>query len=55
VAAAVERVLAAGPTLRESTVAWFARNRERLSMAGSIARVREIYRRGDGRPEWSPP
>jgi glycosyltransferase involved in cell wall biosynthesis len=51
VAAAVDRVLAAGPALRERTVAWFAQNRARLSMAGSIARVREIYLGADGRPE----
>jgi glycosyltransferase involved in cell wall biosynthesis len=55
VAAAVDRVLAAGPALRERTVAWFAQNRERLSMAGSIARVREIYLGGDGRVGSSSP
>ena len=43
-AAAVLSVLDAGPALRESTAAWFERNRERLSMDESIAAVERIYR-----------
>jgi len=44
IAAAVLRVLDAGPALRESAATWFERNRERLSMEQSIAAVERIYR-----------
>ena len=44
IAAAVLVVLEAGPALRESTAAWFERNRERLSMEESIEAVERIYR-----------
>jgi glycosyltransferase involved in cell wall biosynthesis len=49
-AAAILRVHAAGPDLRASTAAWFARNAQRLSLAGSLDRVAEAYRsdRADG-------
>jgi glycosyltransferase involved in cell wall biosynthesis len=40
----IGRVLAAGEELRASTRSWFADNRERLSIAGSIARVENVYR-----------
>lgn len=43
VAAAIERVLTAGPGLRERTAAWWEANRERLSAAASVKRVRRIY------------
>jgi glycosyltransferase involved in cell wall biosynthesis len=43
VAAAIVRVHEAGPALRESTAAWFADNRERLSLAGSLRRVLDSY------------
>ena len=44
IAAAVLRVLDAGPALRESSAAWFERNRTRLSMDDSIAAVERTYR-----------
>jgi glycosyltransferase involved in cell wall biosynthesis len=40
---AIVRVLDGGEALRARTRSWFAENRGRLSMAGSIARVKEIY------------
>jgi glycosyltransferase involved in cell wall biosynthesis len=43
-AAAIERVRAAGPELRASTAAWYAANAQRLSLADSLARVAEAYR-----------
>ncbi len=43
-AAAILRVHAAGPALREATADWFARNAQRLSLAGSLDRVAEAYR-----------
>jgi glycosyltransferase involved in cell wall biosynthesis len=42
-AAAIERVHAAGQGLRERTVGWFERNAERLSLEGSLKRVLERY------------
>ncbi len=44
-ASAILRVYHAGPGLRRSTADWFTRNAERLSLAGSMARVSAIYRR----------
>ena len=43
IASAILRVRAAGPQLRASTAAWFAENRERLSLAGSLDRVAAAY------------
>jgi glycosyltransferase involved in cell wall biosynthesis len=43
-AAAILRVHAAGPALRASTAAWFARNAERLSLDASLDTVAERYR-----------
>jgi glycosyltransferase involved in cell wall biosynthesis len=45
-AAAVVRVHRAGTELRQSTLAWFARNAERLSLEASLARVVEAYTEG---------
>ena len=42
-AEAILRVRAAGPELRASTAAWFARNAERLSLQRSLDRVVEVY------------
>jgi len=42
-AEAILRVRDAGPALRASTAAWFARNAERLSLAGSLDRVAAAY------------
>lgn len=42
-AAAIERVHEGGSALRASTLAWFERNRERLSLEGSLAAVAERY------------
>lgn len=42
-AAAILRVRAAGPPLRQTTAAWFARNEERLSLTGSLDRVAASY------------
>jgi glycosyltransferase involved in cell wall biosynthesis len=44
-AAAILRVRAAGPDLRERTASWFARNAKRLSIDTSIETVLEYYRR----------
>jgi glycosyltransferase involved in cell wall biosynthesis len=44
IAAALLRVLDAGPPLRESAAAWFERNRTRLSMEESMAAVEQVYR-----------
>jgi len=43
-AAAIERVYAAGPGLRNSTAAWFAANADRLSLASSLDAVAATYR-----------
>ena len=45
IADAILRVRAAGAPLRTSTAAWYERNRERLSLAGSLDRVAAAYRR----------
>lgn len=45
-AAAILRVRDAGPALRDATAAWFVRNAERLSLAGSLERVAAAYRAG---------
>lgn len=45
-AAAILRVRAAGPQLREATAAWFERNAQRLSLGGSLDRVAAAYREG---------
>ena len=42
-AAAILRVRAAGPALRESTAAWFERNARRLSLEDSLDRVAAAY------------
>jgi glycosyltransferase involved in cell wall biosynthesis len=42
-AAAVERVIAAGPALRESTADWFARNAQARSLESSLAIVAASY------------
>lgn len=43
-AAAIVRVHAAGPALREATAAWFDRNARRLSLDGSLESVSAAYR-----------
>ncbi|MFP5361465.1 MAG: glycosyltransferase family 4 protein [Thermoleophilia bacterium] len=43
IADAILRVRAAGAPLRASTAAWFERNRERLSLSGSLDRVAAAY------------
>jgi glycosyltransferase involved in cell wall biosynthesis len=43
IADAILRVRAAGAPLRASTAAWFERNRERLSLTGSLDRVAAAY------------
>jgi glycosyltransferase involved in cell wall biosynthesis len=43
IAAAILRVIRGGQELRESTSAWFAAERERLSMSASIATIRKLY------------
>jgi len=43
IADAILRVRVAGPPLRASTAAWFERNRERLSLTGSLDRVAAAY------------
>ena len=45
-AEAIVAVHEAGPTLRESTLAWFARNAERLSLQTSLRRVVASYAAG---------
>jgi len=42
-AAAIVRVHRAGPELRRSTLGWFRRNAERLSLEGSLEAVLEAY------------
>ena len=42
---AVVRVRAAGPELRSSTVAWFRRNRKRLSLESTLETLHDVYRR----------
>ncbi len=44
-AAAIERVRAEGPPLRERTADWFEANGQRLSLAGSLETVLQSYRR----------
>jgi glycosyltransferase involved in cell wall biosynthesis len=44
-AAAIVRVHAAGPELRESTLVWFGRNAPRLSLEASLGSVVETYTR----------
>jgi glycosyltransferase involved in cell wall biosynthesis len=44
-AAAIERVRAEGPPLRERTADWFEANGQRLSLGGSLETVLESYRR----------
>ena len=44
-AAAIERVRAEGPPLRDRTADWFERNGRRLSLTGSLETVLESYRR----------
>lgn len=46
---AILRVRDAGPPLRTATAAWFERNAQRLSLAGSLDRVAAAYRDGLGR------
>lgn len=50
-AAAIARVAAAGPPLRDATADWFARNGERLSLRHSLQTVLDAYapERGAGR------
>ncbi len=43
-AAAILRVHAAGPALRESTAAWYERNADRLSLDRSLETVLAVYR-----------
>ena len=42
---AILRVHSAGLALRQSTVDWFRRNRERLSLETSVERVLAVYGR----------
>lgn len=49
-AAAILRVHAEGFPLRERTVAWFARNAQRLSIGASLDTVAAAYRGEDGAP-----
>jgi glycosyltransferase involved in cell wall biosynthesis len=42
---AIMRVHAAGPELRSSTVAWFRRNRKRLSLETTVDALQDVYRR----------
>ena len=44
-AQAIVRVNAAGPALRESTAAWFRRNRSRLSIDSTLEKLADVYRR----------
>jgi glycosyltransferase involved in cell wall biosynthesis len=48
-AGALVRVAAAGAAIRESTAAWFRRNRARLSLDTSIDAVVDVYRRASER------
>ena len=48
-AAAIERVHAAGPALRASTHAWYGRHQHRLSLHSSLDRVSAAYRGELGR------
>jgi glycosyltransferase involved in cell wall biosynthesis len=43
-AAAIERVHAAGPALRASTAEWYGRNARRLSLEGSLDAVAASYK-----------
>jgi glycosyltransferase involved in cell wall biosynthesis len=42
---AILRVHAAGPELRNSTAAWFRRNRKRLSLESALETIDDVYRR----------
>jgi glycosyltransferase involved in cell wall biosynthesis len=42
--AAIARSVEGGTALRQSTLAWYERNREALSIEGSLERVRDSYR-----------
>jgi glycosyltransferase involved in cell wall biosynthesis len=42
-AEAIERVEAAGPSLRESTAEWFRRNRKRLSLESTLEALDDVY------------
>jgi glycosyltransferase involved in cell wall biosynthesis len=42
---AIERVEAAGPSLRESTAEWFRRNRKRLSLESTFEALDDVYGR----------
>jgi glycosyltransferase involved in cell wall biosynthesis len=44
-AQAIVRVNVAGPALRESTAAWFRRNRRRLSIESTLETLDDVYRR----------
>ena len=44
-AEAIERVEAAGPSLRESTAEWFRRNRNRLSLESTLETLDDFYGR----------
>ena len=44
-AQAIVRVNAAGPALRESTAAWFRRNRRRLSIESTLEALDDVYGR----------
>ena len=48
-AAAIVQVHEVGQKLRESTLAWFRRNGERLSLAASIEKVLRVYERASER------
>jgi glycosyltransferase involved in cell wall biosynthesis len=50
-AAAIVDVWHAGPPLRLTTAAWFARNAERLSIANSLERVISSYRGVETKPD----
>ena len=43
-AAAILRVRAAGPALRETTAAWYVENADSLSLAASVETVADVYR-----------
>jgi glycosyltransferase involved in cell wall biosynthesis len=44
-AEAIERIQAAGQTLRESTAEWFRRNRKRLSLESGLDTLDDVYGR----------
>jgi glycosyltransferase involved in cell wall biosynthesis len=49
IAAAITRVHAAGPALRESTARWYAAHAERLSLRSSLATVAAVYAEASAR------